>query len=162
MWEKLGSHFAKVLLYLENGDKEDMAFEDNAACLGHSGCDEDNYLDTLLRMGNQYAYMIDLFQKEGRISTRRMAYYLKNKEHYKRIEPPTQNEEEKYDFIFILRWSEPKAEENGVWITQQNQERRKNGKRHWARTIHRKIENNKWRGLKTEWFWNGLTFVWSI
>ena len=25
--------------------------------------------------------------------------------------------EEKYDFIFCLRWSEPKAEENGVWKT---------------------------------------------
>ncbi|MBQ9258309.1 MAG: hypothetical protein IJ187_00465 [Neisseriaceae bacterium] len=150
MWEKLGAVFAKVLLYVENGDKEDIAFEDNAACLGLQGCNEDTYINTAIRMGNQYAYIIDLFQKEERISTRRMAYYLKNKEHYKRIEPPTADKEEEYDFIFCLRWSEPKAEENGVWLTEQNQERRKNGKRHWVRIAHRMVDDAEWTDLD-EW-----------
>ena len=156
MWEILGAVFAKVLLYVENGDKEDMALECNA-CVGHTRNIDNDPISTLERMGNQYAYMIDLFQKEGRISTRRMVYYLKNKDHYKRIEPPTIDEEEKYDFIFCLRWSEPKAEENGVWLTEQNQQRRQNGKRHWARTQYRMIEDGKWAGDWTGFIkWNDL------
>ncbi|MBQ9723938.1 MAG: hypothetical protein IJV56_01155 [Neisseriaceae bacterium] len=156
MWEKLGAVFAKVLLYVENGDKEDMALECNA-CVGHTRNIDNDPISTLERMGNQYAYMIDLFQKEGRISTRRMVYYLKNKDHYKRIEPPTIDEEEKYDFIFCLRWSEPKAEENGVWLTEQNQQRRKNGKKHWTKTQYRMIEDGKWAGDWTGFIkWNDL------
>lgn len=156
MWEKLGAIFAKVLLYVENGEKEDMALECDA-CVGHTRNIDNDPISTLKSMGNQYAYMIDLFQKEGRISTRRMVYYLKNKDHYKRIEPPTIDEEEKYDFILCLRWSEPKAEENGVWLTEQNQQRRKNGKKHWARTQYRMIEDGKWAGDWTGFInWNDL------
>lgn len=156
MWERLGAIFAKVLLYVENGEKEDMALECDA-CVGHTSEIDNDPISTLKSMGNQYAYMIGLFQKEGRISTRRMVYYLKNKDHYKRIEPHTIDEEEKYDFILCLRWSEPKAEENGVWLTEQNQQRRKNGKKHWARTQYRMIEDGKWAGDWTGFInWNDL------
>lgn len=156
MWERLGAIFAKVLLYVENGEKEDMALECDA-CVGFTREIDSNPISTLKSMGNQYAYMIGLFQKEGRISTRRMVYYLKNKDHYKRIEPPTIDEEEKYDFILCLRWSKPKAEENGVWLTEQNQKRRKNGKRHWARTQYRMIEDGEWAGDWTGFMeWNDL------
>lgn len=61
---------------------------------------------------------------------------------------PKPKKDDGFDFVINLHWDNPKEEENGFFIREQNQERRRLGKQHWVRRCYRKVDKDEF----SNWF----------